>query len=352
MLRFLVRRLVLLPPTLVGITLLVFLAVHAAPGHPADLRPGGVPGEETPGATPDAAWEEFRARHLLDAPLLRQYLHFLGPFDLSPRGHAWFGGSGESPWHGVLALELGGELHRPSVGVLEELARRLRVSVPLSAAALLSAYALAIPLGVWSSRRRGTRADGALALLLFGLHAVPTFWIGLMLALAFGAQGLDWLPTLGLSSRGAQDPGALARAVDLARHALLPVLTLSLSSLAFLSRQMRAGLLEVAPAGFVLAARAKGLSERETLVRHALPNALLPILTLSASVLPALVGGSIVVETIFELPGVGRYAYEGLLYRDYSVVMATATLSACMTVIGLLLADLACAALDPRLRHG
>lgn len=352
MLALFLRRLLLVPPMLVGISLMVFLAVHAAPGDPADLRPGGVAGEEEPGGVLDASWAAFRERNLLDRPLARQFLHFLGPFDLSPRGHVWFGGSGADPWHGLLALDLGGELHRPSVGVLAELGRRLRVTVPLAACALLLAYALAIPLGLWSSRRRGTRADGAVALALFGLHALPTFWVALMLVLCFGAAGLDWLPTIGLASRGAESWSLPARALDLAVHALLPVLTLALGSLAYLARQMRAGLLEALPAGFVLAARAKGLSERQALVRHALPNALLPILTLSAAVLPALVGGSIVVETIFDLPGVGRYAYEGLVWRDYGVVLATATLSAAMTLVGLTLSDLACAWLDPRIRHG
>jgi peptide/nickel transport system permease protein len=349
---YLLRRLLALPAALVGITLVVFVAVHAAPGDPADLRPGGVPGEEEAGGVPDAAWRAFRERHLLDRPLARQYLHFLGPFDLSPRGHVWFGGSGEDPWHGLLALDLGAELHRPAVGVLGELARRLRVTVPLSAVALLVAYGLAIPLGLWSARRRGTRADGALALALFGLHALPTFWVGLLLVLVFGATGLDWLPTIGLASSAAEDWSPAARALDLALHAVLPIVTLALGSLAYLSRQMRAGLLEVLPSGFVLAARAKGLSADQALVRHALPNALLPILTLAAAVLPALVGGSLVVETIFDLPGVGRYAYEGLVWRDYNVVLATATLSAAMTMVGLLATDLAYAWLDPRIRHG
>lgn len=349
---YLLRRLLALPAALIGITLVVFAAVHAAPGDPAELRPGGVPGEAGPGEVSDAAWRAFRERHLLDRPLARQYLHFLGPFDLSPRGHRWFGGSGEDPWHGLLALDLGGELHRPAVGVLDELARRLLVTVPLSAAALLLAYGLAIPLGLWSARRRGTRADGAVALALFGLHALPTFWVALLLVLVFGATGLDWLPTIGLASRGAEDWSAGARALDVLLHALLPVTTLALGSLAYLSRQMRAGLLDALPSTYVLAARAKGLSAEQALVRHALPNAALPILTLAASVLPALVGGSIVVESIFDLPGVGRYAYEGLVYRDYNVVLATATLSAAMTLAGLFAVDLAYAWIDPRIRHG
>jgi peptide/nickel transport system permease protein len=347
------RRLAWMPPTLIGITLLVFLAVRAAPGDPATIMAGSdVPGEMLQGPAFQQSVARFRERHLLDAPLWRQYLHFLGPFHMGPEGHALFGGSGADPWHGLLVLDLGSELHRPSVGVMGEIGRRLRVTVPLALVSVLLSYAIAIPLGIWSSLRRGTRRDGALAIALFGLHSLPTFWAGLMLILLFGAAGLDWLPSLGLHSKDASQLGTLARVWDLALHCVLPVATLTFGSLAYLSRQMRAGLLEVLPSEYVRAARAKGLSERRALLRHALPNALLPVLTLSASVLPAMVGGSIVVETIFDLPGMGRYAYEGFSARDYNVVMATATVSAVMTLLGLFLADLSYAWADPRIRHG
>jgi peptide/nickel transport system permease protein len=240
---------------------------------------------------------------------------------------------------------------RPTVRVFDELGRRLLVTVPLAAAAVLFSWGSALVLGLLSALRRGTRFDRWTALVLFGLDSVPTFWGGLVLALVFGAGGLGWLPTIGLQGRDADQLTALGRALDALAHAVLPVLTLSYGSLAYLSRQLRAGILEVEREDWMRAALARGLSRPRSTLRHALPNAALPLLTLSASILPALVSGSIVVETIFDLPGVGRYAYEGLLGRDYNVVLATASVSALMTLAGLFLSDLSYAWVDPRIRQ-
>jgi peptide/nickel transport system permease protein len=136
------------------------------------------------------------------------------------------------------------------------------------------------------------------------------------------------------------------------RHSVLPVVCLAYGSFAHLSRQTRAGLVEALASDYVRAARARGLPEHLVVGKHALRNALLPVATLFASVFPALIGGSVIVETIFDLPGVGRYAYEGLGQRDYFVVMATTTLVGVMTCLGILVSDLLTAALDPRIRHG
>lgn len=341
------RRLVWMLPSFLGITLVVFLAVHLAPGDPT-LRQGSDPGQ---GGPDPAALTNFRAEHLLDRPLLVQYLHFLGPFDLSARGHAWFGGSGEHPWGGLLACDLGSELQRPHVRIAAELGRRLCVSAPLTLAAALLAWGIAIPLGAWSAVRRGRRRERALALGLFALHSLPGFWLALVLVLVFGAAGLGWLPVLGLHSAGADELGALAWTIDLLRHALLPVLALALGTLAYLARQMRAATLEALGQEYVLTARAKGLPERLVIGRHALRNALLPAITLAALTLPALVGGSVIVETIFGIPGMGRYAFEAMLERDYAVIQAVTALSAFVTLAALLLADLCYALADPRIRH-
>lgn len=349
--RFVLRRLALFPPTLVGITLVVFLVIHAAPGDPASLYASGE-SESAPGGAVEAARDRFRAEHLLDRPLWLQYLHYLGPFDLSPRGATWAGGSGEHPYGGVLALDLGREFRRPDVPVAEELGRRLRVTVPLSLAALLVAYGLGIPLGIACALRQGRAFDRGASTALAALYSVPTFWAGLLLVIAFGATGLGWLPVIGLHSKDAAGLSAGGKLLDLARHAVLPVATLSLTGLVVIARQMRSGMIETLRADFVRAARAKGLSERSVVLGHALRNALFPIVTLSASVLPALVSGALVVETVFQIPGIGRYAYEGLLARDYNVVMATTLIAAVMTLAGLLLADLLYALLDPRVRHG
>lgn len=338
---YVLRRLALVPPTLLGITLLTFGLLHLAPGDAADLALSG----ERQGQLDPEARARFRAAYLLDQPLWRQVLHYLGPFDLSPAGHRWFGGSGEQPWGGLLTGDLKREIHRPHVRVADELGRRLAVTVPLAAAALLLAYLVALPLGILAALRQGQAFDRAASALVLALYCVPVFWGGLLLQLAFGATGLDWLPVVGLGDEGAPLGERLARAI-------LPVVCLAYGSLAYLSRQMRAGLLEQLSADYVRAARARGLPERLVVGRHALRNALLPIATLLAGVFPALIGGSVIVETIFDLPGVGRYAYEGLQQRDFFIVLATTTLGGLMTCLGMLASDLLAAAVDPRIRHG
>ncbi len=341
-------------PTLLGITFLTFALLHLAPGDPAELRLVGDTGAEQ-GLAPLAAEDaiaRFRREYLLDQPLWRQFLHYLGPFDLSPAGHPWFGGSGTSPWGGLVLGDLRRELLRPHVEIKDELGRRLAVTVPLALVATLLAYLVALPLGILSAVKRETVVERASVFLVFLLYSVPTFWAGLLLQLVFGASGLGWLPVLGLHDRDAADLSRGAYLWDLARHALLPVLCLSYGSFAYLSRQMRAGMLEQLRAAYVTTARAKGLPERVVVFKHVLRNSLVPVVTLFAAVLPALIGGSVIVETIFDLPGMGRYAFEGLLQRDYAVVMATTTLSAVLTCLGILLSDLLQAVLDPRVRHG
>lgn len=337
--RYALRRLLWMIPTWIGITLVTFLAIHLAPGDPA-ARVGEAEAAVAGPAEPRAL---FRAEHLLDEPLWKQYLHFLGPFDLSAEGHEWFGGSGKERWHGLLALDLGHEYQRPLVRVLPEIGARLSVTAPLACAALLLMFALGVPLGAWSALRAGSRLDRGTRGVLLALHSMPAFWLGLLFVLAFGASGLAWLPVLGPS---ASDAGAW----EVARRSILPVATLALPALAFLARQTRAALLEVLEQDFVRAARARGLSERDVFVRHVLRNALVPLVTLVGVLFPALLGGSVVVETLFNVPGLGRYAYEALLARDLNAILGVTSVSAALTLLSILAADLVCAALDPRLR--
>lgn len=345
---FLLRRLAWMVPTLLGITLVTFLAVHLAPGDPATLG-GGESGEIT---FADGARTLFRAEHLLDEPLWKQYLHFLGPFDLSARGHELFGGDGAHPWHGLLALDLGDEFQRPGVSVFTAIGARLAVTAPLGACAVALVFLLGVPLGVWSALRRGRASDRALRAVLVAFHALPAFWLGFALVLAFGASGLAWLPVLGLRSLGAEELGTFERARDLLAHSILPLATLVLPALAYVARQTRSALLEVLEQDFVRAARARGVAERDVVVKHALRNALAPIVTLVGTLLPALLGGSVIVETVFGIPGLGQYAYEAMLLRDYSAILGVTTVSAVITLLTTLAADAACAWLDPRIRHG
>jgi peptide/nickel transport system permease protein len=325
--------------------------VHAAPGDPAAIAEDALAGSASD-VDLAARSARFRAEHMLDAPLTRQYLHFLGPFDLSPEGHPWFGGSGSSRWHGLLAFDVGVEWSRPGVAVAPEIARRLRVTVPLSAAALLLAYLVAIPLGAWSALREGKRRAGIVATCLLGLHSMPSFWLALLAIAALGPTGFDVLPVFGLRSSSLADAGFWPRTFDLVGHAVLPVCVLAAGSLAWLARHVRGSVLHELRSDYVRTARASGASEREVVRRHALPNALLPIPTFLGGVLPALVGGSVVVESVFGIEGIGKYAYEGLIRRDLNVILATTTLSAVLTLLGLLVSDVAYAWIDPRIRLG
>lgn len=336
-------------PTLLGIACLCFGLIHLAPGDPAlvDVGAGAADGR---GGDTGAVLERFRREHLLDRSLPVQLAHYLGPFSLADDGHPWFGGDGSDPWNGLLAGDLGREYLRPSVTVAGELRRRLAVTVPLAGVSILLCYLLAVPLGIWSALRRGSRFDLAATALVFALYALPVFWAGVLLQMAFGATGLGWLPVLGLSSAGAGELGPLERALDTARHAVLPVVCLTYGGLAYLSRQMRVGVLDAIGADYVRAARARGLPERLVVRRHVLRNSLLPLITLVGQVLPVMVGGSILVETVFDLPGMGRYAYEALQNREYDAVMGTVLVSALMTLAGFLVSDLLYAWADPRVR--
>lgn len=349
MTRVVTKRLLLAIPTLLGITLLTFALLRVLPGDPASVRFGA---DGNPAAVDPRALEQFRAEHLLDRPLWVQYLDYLGPFDLSARGHRWFGGSGATPWGGLLAGELGRELLRPSVEIADELGARLWVTVPLSLAAAAVIYLLAVPLGLAMALRRGSLFDRAASGLTFACYAAPTFWIALALQAAFGGGGLGWAPVVGLHGRDADPADGWAYALDALAHSVLPIVSIAAPSLAYVARQVRSSALNVLDADFVLAARARGASERELVMRHIAPNSLAPVITLAGQTLPWLVGGWVVIETVFELPGMGKYAYDGLMSREYDVVAACVLLSALLTAAGHLASDLAHSWLDPRLRLG
>jgi peptide/nickel transport system permease protein len=335
-----------------GITLLVFVAIRLAPGDPATVMMGiGTSGEIGAASNVDERIEAFRTRHALDKPLFVQYLGFVGPFNVKPDGHPWFGGSGANPWGGLLALDLGNEFQRTTMPIVEELGRRLKVTIPLSLISTLLIYLVALPTGIYSAVRSGTRRDALLTLVLFVLYSIPTFWAGLMLILSFGAAGVSWLPVLGLHGKDAADMGMLAYAWDTVLHCILPIATLTYGGLAYLSRQMRVGMIDVIKSDYIRTARAKGLSEKVVVLKHAGRNSLIPVITLFASILPLLIGGSLIVEVVFDIPGMGRYAFEGLIQRDYGIIMATTTFSALMTLVGILLSDIAYALVDPRISY-
>lgn len=281
-----------------------------------------------------------------------------GKRHLIKRWFAWYyaeGGAtrtrntGVKPYDGLLAGDLGKELESKE-SVSKKLGERLKVTVPLALVSIFLTYLIALPLGIFSVRRQGTAADGALTVILFILYSIPTFWAGLMLLLIFGKTGLDLLPVLGLFDKDHDTFSTAGKVWDVVKHSILPIVTLTYGGLAYLSRQMRAGMLDTIRQDYIRTARAKGVSDDRVIYKHALRNSMIPVLTLLASILPILVGGALIVEVVFNIQGMGSYAYEGLLKRDFNIVMATTLFVGIMTQLGILLSDIAYAIVDPRIR--
>ncbi|HTE07036.1 MAG TPA: ABC transporter permease [Planctomycetota bacterium] len=333
MLVYVLRRLLWMVPTMLGITFLLFVVMQLAPGDPAEVLFGdaGDLGASARGAGGiEDAIRKFREQNHLDEPIPLQYLHWV---------------------KSVAMLDFGAEFARPDVRVMDELWRRLAITVPLAVISVLLSYLIALPLGVLSAVRQRSLPDKLTTFALFLMYSVPQFWVGLMLVLVFGATGLHWLPVIGLHDKDMSPDAGWAWWRDLALHAILPVVVLTFGGLAYLSRQIRVGMLEVVRQDYIRTARAKGLSERAVILHHALRNSLIPVVTVFATLLPVLIGGSVIVELIFDIPGMGLYAYEGLLKRDYNVVMATTTISALLTLVGFLVSDILYGLVDPRISY-
>lgn len=335
MLTYFLQRLLLLLPTLLGVTLIAFCIMHLAPGNPAELRAGGGLGaageslsSERRGAV-DKALAAWRAQYGLDQPLHMQYwrwLRNLGTLDF-------------------------GQSFKDSQAVWPKIAERLPITIQLNVLSLLLVYLIAIPLGVYSATHPYSWGDQVTTFWAFLLFALPSFWIG-TLAIVFlcGGDFFDIFPPGGITSiRYAASWPLWERLLDRAWHLCLPVLILSYGGFAGLSRFMRSSMLENIRQDYVQTARAKGLTERRVIYMHVLRNSLIPMVTLMASILPGLISGSVIVETIFSIPGLGLLAYEAVLARDYPIVMAVFTISSLLTLVSILLSDLLLTLVDPRI---
>ena len=258
--------------------------------------------------------------------------------------------TGENPWGGLITGDLGDEMQsKESVG--SELWTRLKVTVPLSLISVFFSYLIALPLGIFSVRKQGTVLDGMLTVILFVLYSIPTFWAALMLILVFGATGLDWLPVLGLHDKDAASMGRAEWTWDLVLHSILPVATLTYGSFAYLSRQMRAGMLDVIRQDYIRTARAKGMSERVVIYKHALRNSMIPVITVIALGVPSIFGGAIITENVFGVNGIGQLLITALFANDIPMVMTITFIFAIMIVVFNLIADVLYGVLDPRIRY-
>jgi len=222
----------------------------------------------------------------------------------------------------------------------------------LSFFAIALAYLIGVPLGVFSAVRRGHPLERGITAALFMLYSLPSFWVAMMLILVFGGVGLlDWFPIYGLYSSGLEEARGWSWFVDRIHHLVLPVFCLTYGSLAVVSRHQQAAMQDVICSDYIRSARAKGLGEWSVVFRHGLRNSLLPVVTLFGLQIPYLIGGSVIVERIFNIPGMGMLTFEAFLARDYPVIMAVALMSAMLTLAGMIFSDVVYALLDPRIRQ-
>ncbi|MCG3114429.1 MAG: ABC transporter permease [Candidatus Manganitrophus sp. SA1] len=321
MAHFLFQRFWQLLITLFGITLLTFGIMHLAPGDPTDLQTTLNPKVSA------QAKENLRKLYGLDRPLHIQYLDWLRRFVTLDLGRSFVDGE----------------------PVSRKILERLPVTVTINLLTLAAIVLVAFPIGILSATRQYSWMDKATTLFVYIGFSLPSFWLALLLMLLFGVY-LGWLPLSGYQSLTAAQLSPLERLIDWARHLILPVLTASLVGLAGYSRYLRSEMLEVIRQDYIQTARAKGLSERQVIYKHALRNALIPVVTLMGLELPTLIGGSVIIETIFAIPGIGQLSFQSVMARDYPVIMGLTVFAAALTLIGNLLADLSYAWVNPRIR--
>ena len=316
------RRLVASIPTLLIILAGLFLLLQLAPGDTVDALVAQMGGGDA------AMIEELRRYYGLDLPVVTQLLAYL--------------------WR-LVRLDLGFSAiyGKPVVDVIIE---RLPATLLLMASSLSLAFAAGMALGILAARRVNRWPDTLISTLGLIFYATPSFWFGLMGIVVFAVK-LAWLPAGGFETVGA-GYGGLWRVLDIARHLVLPTLTLGLIFLAIYLRIMRASMLEVLTLDFVRTARSKGLAETAVIVRHVLRNALLPMVTLIGLQAGTMLGGSVVVESVFALPGLGRLAYESVVQRDLNTLLGIVFVSALLVITVNFVVDLLYARLDPRIATG
>jgi peptide/nickel transport system permease protein len=321
---YLSKRLLFMLPMLLGITLITFVVIHLVPGTPVEMQT-----TLNPKASLEAQ-KRLRELYGLDKPLYVQYWDWLKRLAVLDFGRS-FSPDGRPVW--------------------DKIKERIGITLGLNLLSMLIILAVAIPLGVIAAYRAHSWFDRATTLLVFFGFSMPGFWLALLLILLFGVY-LDWLPISGLTSLNFRQFSFWQKIQDLAAHVTLLLLVAAFGGLAAWSRYMRGSMLEVIRQDYITTARAKGLPERTVIFKHALRNALLPVITLLGLSVPGLIGGSVILEPIFAIPGMGQLFYGAVMARDYPLIMAELVIVAVLTLMGNLLADVSYALADPRIRAG
>ena len=305
MLKYIFKKLLMMIPILLGLTIILFLILHLAPGDPVHLVVG-------PNVTPEV-YENVRRSMGLDRPLIIQYFDYLS---------------------NLVKGDLGSSIlqHRPVADIVLE---RFPITIGLGVRALLLSFLIAVPVGIIAAVNRNKSADFiAMTFALVGI-SMPTFWFGIIL-LYFFAYKIGLFPISGYGTW---------------KHLVLPVITMGLTDAAVIARMMRSSMLEVIGQDYIRTARAKGLREKVVTNKHALKNALIPVITLLGMRMGWIIGGSVTLEIIFSIPGLGRTMVDSIFSRDYPVVQGSVLILATSVMISNLIADILYALVDPRIRY-
>jgi peptide/nickel transport system permease protein len=321
MFSYVLRRVLGAIPLVFGVLTLTFFIIRLAPGDPASFF-------IQPGVSPKVA-EQMREQYGLNDPLIIQYFKWLG---------------------NVLQGDFGRSFsrHQPVFDVILD---AVPITISLALIGITMQFIFGILLGVISAVKQGTRIDRTLTVSALFIYSMPEFWLSLMLIILFSLK-LGWFPASNLNSIGADSLGALEYGLDRLKHLVLPIFVLSLGGIAGLARYVRGQMLEVIRQDYIRTARAKGLNEKIVVFKHALRNALLPVVTILGGSLPALFSGALFIEVIFAIPGMGRIAVEAVFARDYPLIIANTFISGTLIVMGNLLADVLYGVVDPRIKLG
>jgi len=321
MIRYLAKRLIGLIPVFLGITLISFFVIHIAPGKPTDMQTS---------LNPKVSYEaRLRLEKLygLDKPVYIQYADWLKRFVTLDFGRSYVD-------------------DRP---VVKKVAERIPITLLINILSMGLIFAVGIPLGVISAVKRGSLIDRSTTVFSFLGFSMPEFWLALLLMSLFGIT-LGWLPISGIKSLDFEYFSPAGKVLDVAKHLILPVAISAFGGLAGISRYMRASMIGIVRQDYIRTARAKGLTESDVIYRHALKNAMLPVITILGLSVPGLIGGSVIFESIFAIPGMGRLFYESVMARDYPTIMGVLSIGAVLTLLGNLAADIAYSYADPRIR--
>ena len=321
MLSYIGKRLLLMIPLLFGITLITFTVIHLAPGNPVEVQ------TEMSLKVSAQAKDNLKKLYGLDKPLHIQYLDWMKRFVQLDFGKSFVDGR----------------------KVIDKIIERIPITLTINVLSLCLIFLVAIPIGILSATKQYSLFDKLSTVFVFVGFSTPTFWLALLLMILFGVN-LGILPISGIQSVDVSDMGPLDRVIDWTKHLILPVGVSAFGGIAGLSRYSRSSMLEVIRQDYIKTAKAKGLKESEVVFRHAFRNALMPIVTIMGLAIPGLIGGGVIFETIFAIPGMGQLFYASTMSRDYPTIMGILVIGAILTLIGNLLADISYAYVDPRIR--